>query len=608
LGKTRTTGGGSLTRVWPIWGTTLCGAILLPLLSALQNQLIGIHSLPLRAFLVPMVFGSGAGFLLGFLGRRQEKIFQEHLASRELVRAELELRERRFRLLAENAKDIIFRYLLDERRYDYVSPAVEGITGRPSQEFYADPDLLNMIVIPEDQPIVKRVGDQTRQGILESPVEFRILHRDGHHVWLNQRHTLVLDEEGRPVSLEGIITDITDQRLAHLEKQELEMRLLHSQKLEAMGKLVSGIAHDFNNLLTVINGYSEMLLNEISREDDSYFELKEIRRAGGTASELTQQLLTFGSKKESQARVLQPEKAARETLRMLRRLVGEDIQLHTEVAGDLPTIFFAQVQFDQILMNLLLNARDAMPRGGHIHIRLGEHHAAGITCSHCDRVIQGRFLEMRVTDDGVGMSPEVCRNIFHPFYSTKETTQGRGLGLATVSSIITKHDGHILVESEPDAGTTFTILLPAHHEGLQADESPRAPDLDLLRGEETLLVVEDEEQVRQLTTKILRGHGYTVLSAVNAEDGRQQFQETAESIDLVLTDVVMPGESGVELALGLLARKPELPVIFMSGYVKEKAAVASIDKLGRPLLRKPFATPALLKAIRQALDETAPDD
>ncbi|PID79505.1 hypothetical protein CSB20_10015 [bacterium DOLZORAL124_64_63] len=608
MGKARKTEHTNLPHVWPTWLTTLCGMVILVLLTILLQHHLRIKTSPLHAYLTPLLLGGGAGFLVGFLNQRQKKIFQQHLLAHDAILSELELRERRFRLLAENAQDVIFRYLLEEERYDYVSPAVLEITGRPSHEFYDNPDILREIILPEDRFTLHRLALQIQRGFLESPVSYRIRHRDGHVVWLNQRNTLVRDDSGRPVSLEGLVTDITDQHMAHLEKQELEMRLLHSQRLEAMGQLVSGIAHDFNNLLTVINGYSEILLNDIAPEEDLYLELTEIRRAGSTAKELTQQLLNFSGKSESQAQILHPEQAVAETLRMLKRLMGEDIHLHTEVDGQLPSVQIAQVRFDQILMNLLLNARDAMPRGGNIHIRLSDHHADGQICSHCQNSLEGRFLKMRVSDDGVGMSPEVSEKIFNPFFSTKDTGHGRGLGLATVNSIATNHQGHIQVESATSSGTTFTILLPAYLARPNAPHKRQAPDLNRLRGTETLLVVEDEEQVRLLSAKILQEYGYTVHMAANAEEGRRCFRELADSIDLVLTDVVMPGDSGVKMVMGLLARKPELPVIFMSGYLKDKAAVASIDKLGRPLLRKPFNTPQLLQVIRRTLDGQTPDD
>lgn len=629
----------------PIWLTTLVGGIVSATLSLIQKAFFcgdigfggdirfGGNITNPWGYIGPFIFGMMAGLIVGLLVRmarmtqmvrmsliaRQQ--CEQHLRELDQARAELKENERGFRLLAENATDVIFRWMVAENRYDYISPSVQDITGYPPEDYYQDPRLIRRLLVPEDRQVFEEFARHIRQGNAPSPVEYRINHRNGALVWINQRTTVVRDDAGHPLCLEGFATDMTHDRKVRQEKQDLEGKLRHSQKLEALGQLTGGVAHDFNNLLTVINGYSELLLSDFPVDKDPPCELLEIRRAGGMAADLTQQMLHFSSDQETQPQVLAPERAVMNSLRMLRRIMDGDIEIDTHFAPNLPLIFLATIHLDQILMNLLVNARDAMPGGGKIHIDMTRYESSGHVCGTCRQELVGDFLLMTVRDTGTGIEPEVLDKVFDPFFSTKSPSLGRGLGLATVFGIVHKQSGHIDLVSEPGQGTAVSVYFPVHvgamEEDLQEEANSTRPPRSMRppQGQETILLVEDEDQVRRLTAAMLKELGYSILMAGNARQAEDIFQERDGNIDLLLTDVIMPGGDGARLAQKLCERKPDLRVVFISGYGGHQRKMGPSDLadgpghpflakpfLAKPFLAKPFGADDLGWTIRRTLD------
>ncbi len=594
----------SFHRSLRIWISTLLGALALSILSLAQKQILGASLFALKGFLVPVLFGGISGFIIGLYVFRKQNDFRLRLQEQEEAHIVLAESEERFRLLAENARDVVFRWQLEEHQYQYVSPAVFTLTGHTPQEFLDNPGLLQKLILPDDLQVFQELTQQIQKGSVSPSIEYRLIHRNGNIVWVNQRHAFSFNDEGVAVSLEGICTDITQYRVARQEKQELENRLQQSQKMEAIGRLAGGIAHDFNNLLTVINGYSELLLEETSAEGQESFELQEIQKAGLKAADLTAQLLTFSRKQITKPRLVNPSVAMGESLRMLHRMLGEDIKLVTDIPDDLPNIFIDSIQLDQVLLNLVINAREAMPHGGTLAVSLHSENVEHYQCSLCQNTLSGPLMFLVISDTGCGMEKAVRERIFDPFFTTKESTQSTGLGLATVYGIVHQNEGHIDVESTVNEGSSFTIIFPCASEAPQTE--PALPEVHShqLRGSETILVVEDEPLVRSLTATVLQQYGYQVLIAENATEAMDIFQVHKNSIDLLLTDVVMPGISGVEFSKEVEMQKPDIKIIFMSGYVDNKLNVTGIAESSHPFLKKPFGSEALVRLVRQALDNS----
>lgn len=385
------------------------------------------------------------------------------------------------------------------------------------------------------------------------------------------------------------------------ENRKLQEQLVHAQKMEAIGRLSAGVAHDFNNILSVIIGYSNLLLAQYGHEQSLQQFVTNIKDAGERAAALTKQLLAFSRQQVMEAKVTSVNQIVSDVEKMLRRLAGEDIELVTDLRGGLPRVKIDPGQMGQVIINLAVNARDAMPRGGRITIETRTAECGG--GSPCEGIPPGTYVLLRVSDVGSGIDPKVQRRIFEPYFTTKEMGKGTGLGLSMVYGIINQSKGYILVDSEVGGGTTFSIYLPAVV-GAMAEEEEVAGARPGFRhaGNETILLVEDEQSVRAVTSEILQSNGYTVIESRDGVEALRDFERHGSTIDLLLTDVVMPRMRGPELADRLLDLQPELMVIYMSGYHEEAYLGQGVGGEGATLIQKPFSPESLARRIREALD------
>jgi two-component system, cell cycle sensor histidine kinase and response regulator CckA len=394
------------------------------------------------------------------------------------------------------------------------------------------------------------------------------------------------------------LRDITDQR-------RLKNQLWRSQKMEAVGRLAGGVAHDFNNLLTVISGYSDLVLASLAVSDPRRKNVEEILKAGERAASLTRQLLAFSRRQVLAPQPLDLNAVVLNLDKMLRRLIGEDIEVLNVLAPDLWTVKADPGQIEQVLVNLAVNARDAMPEGGKLTIETGNAKIDGQTArQHEPPMPAGDYVMLGVSDDGCGMDQETQNLIFEPFFTTKEEGKGTGLGLATVYGIVKQSGGFIWVYSEPGRGASFKIYLPRTDNEKEPGSSAESKEMARVSGTETLLVVEDECAVRDLVCGVLESAGYAVLLASRGEEAIQIAKAHQTPIDLLLTDVVMPQMGGRELAKAIEIMDPKIKVVYMSGYAEKAIVHQGILEPGAVLIQKPFTPDALLRKIREVLDKS----
>jgi PAS domain S-box-containing protein len=454
------------------------------------------------------------------------------------------------------------------------------------------------------EAFAERIHPDDRESVLDtvgkamkSGADFSVKHRsiwpDGTVRWLSGAGRVQLGAHGEPVRAVGISIDVT-------ERHTLEEQYHQAQKMEAVGRLAGGVAHDFNNLLTVILGFCELLLDDVKPDDPRQADITEIQNAGVRAAGLTRQLLAFSRKQIIEPTRLNLNVVVAGVRAMLGRLIGADVTIVLDLGSELAPVKADRGQVEQIIMNFAVNARDAMPGGGTLTIKtanveLGEHDAK----TH-PSVPPDPYVALTVTDTGTGMTPQVKARLFEPFFTTKEAGKGTGLGLATVAGIVTRSGGSIEVSSEIGQGTSFMVYFPrADAAEIVADTPP--PMARPRAGTETVVVVDDAEGLRELTSRLLRRQGYTVLVAANADEALRLFEDN-ESIDVLLTDVVMPGASGPELTRRLVEQRPTLKVIYMSGYTEDAIAQHGVLNPGIAFLHKPFSSETLGRKIREVLD------
>jgi PAS domain S-box-containing protein len=428
--------------------------------------------------------------------------------------------------------------------------------------------------------------------------------RAGSEIFLAFSGAPLLDAKGEIASMMAIMTDITDAKSAEAALHRSEEQLRQSMKMEAVGKLAGGVAHDFNNLLSVITGYSELLLTRTDGRNPARREIEEIHKAGERAAALTQQLLAFSRRQVLKPKRLRMGDVVENLGKMLRRLIGEDIDFDTESQEDLWTVRADPNQIEQILMNLCINARDAMPAGGKLVVSTANVTLEAPFVERELTIPPGRYATLRVADNGNGMDEEILSRIFEPFFTTKDQGKGTGLGLATVYGIVKQSEGYIRVVSAPGEGTTFSIYLPAA-EGEEPEKEEDRPEAECEgpAGKWTILLAEDEEMVRMLAIEIFQEAGYTVLDAQNGAAALAICDRHEGGIDLLVTDLVMPGMNGIELARRVRDSRPGIPVLFISGYAEDaRERLGDLDD-GREFLQKPITPTKLSRKVRDILSE-----
>jgi two-component system cell cycle sensor histidine kinase/response regulator CckA len=526
-----------------------------------------------------------------FNGQKAQLVLATDVTGRERAREALRETQERYRDLFDHSNDVMFTTDLNGK-VTSLNKAGESVTGYSLGEIIGTdaPQILG----PKSLELARSMREKKLVEAGETSYEIDIVRKDGRLVTLALNTSLIY-QDGKPSGVRGIGRDIT-------ERKHLEERLRQSQKMEALGRLASGISHDFNNLLGVIIGYAELLCDGTKVENCLRSFAEETLKAGNRAASLTGQLLAFSRSQVLQPKVLDLNASIANMEQLVRRLVREDIELIFKPDPALGRVKADPGQVEQVIMNLAVNARDAMPHGGELRI---ETTTVDLDESFRHRdpyVASGRYVLLTVSDTGVGMDAKTKASIFEPFFTTKQRGKGTGLGLATVYGIVKQSGGAISVESQPGKGTSFKIYLPLVEEPLTHFASVSEP-IDVLTGTETILLVDDSESFRRLVRTLLERSGYTVLEAQTGPEAAQVATKYAGSIDLLLTDVIMPQVDGYQLSDYLRFHRGGMRVLYMSGYAGSAGSGQNRFKVGTRVLPKPFCKDALLLAVRQALDE-----
>jgi PAS domain S-box-containing protein len=513
----------------------------------------------------------------------------------ERKQAEQALRrsEEYFRSLIENTSDII-AVLNADRTIRYASPSVERILGYQPEELVGR-NVTEVIHPEETQTIAHRMEEAIQKPRFPVSVDFRAHHKDGSWRILEGVGKNLLENP----AVAGFIANVRDIT----ERTQLEERLRQSQKMEAVGKLAGGVAHDFNNLLTAVTGYCDLLLVRLGESDPLRNEVWEIRKAGERATSLTRQLLAFSRRQMLQPKVIKINRTIAEMGKMLQRLIGEDVDLVTVLDAQLGCVKVDPSQIEQVVMNLAVNARDAMSHGGRLTIETSNVDLDEAYARRHAEVQPGPYVLIAVSDTGCGMDAETQSRIFEPFFTTKEVGRGTGLGLSMIYGIVKQSGGHVWVYSEIGKGTTFKIYFPRVEGPAEEDESV-SQRAALTLGSETVLLVEDEDEVRKLVREILELNGYTVLEVSRGLEAIQTCRQYEGPIHLILTDVVMPGMSGRELVERMIPLRPQMRVLYMSGYTENAIVHHGVLDEGTAFIQKPFTPAALARKVRDVLDET----
>ncbi|MFC1974964.1 response regulator [Chloroflexota bacterium] len=522
------------------------------------------------------------------------------LVERGQMEEALRMSEERFRLLLDKASNIAVQGYRPDGTVCYWNKASEQIYGYTAAEALGQ-NLVDIIIPPD-------MRDEARAGIKHMfetgeghpPEELWLMRKDGSLTPVYSNHT-VIDIPGRGKELFCIDVDLTERKRAEEAQAQLEEQLRQTQKMETVGRLAGGVAHDFNNILTAILGFAELLLFRVKVDDKTRRYVDQIKSAAERAASLTNQLLAFSRKQMLQPKIFNLNTLVVNIEKMLHRLISEDIELVILLDPHLGQVEADPAQIDQVLMNLAVNARDAMPHGGKLTIETKNVYLDEAYAHQYMEVKPGPYVMLVVTDTGMGMDKETQTHLFEPFFTTKEVDKGTGLGLATIYGIVKQSDGHIWVYSEVGQGTTFKIYLPRLAETVEI-APPAAKTTEVQRGHETILLVEDAEMVRNLVEKILSESGYTVLMASNGAEALRLCREYTGPIHLLLTDVVMPGMSGHELAEQVALLRPEIKTLYMSGHTDDTIVHHGLLEPGIAFLQKPFSTTGLTHKLREVLD------
>jgi PAS domain S-box-containing protein len=527
--------------------------------------------------------------------RQRARHLEELTEQLKRSQAEMRAREERFRSLVENAADTVS--ILDtENRVLYQSPSVRRMLGWNAWDLEGR-DAFELVHPEDREQVARSLADLGKEPGDSSEVEFRLESKDGS--W--RRVKAIFTNRLHDPAVQGIVCnmrDITQHKI-------LEQLVRDADRIEAVGRLAGGIAHDFNNVLTALRGHAELALEEIQTNGSLRHEVEEIVRSSERATALTQQLLAFSRQRVMQPKVIEPAPVLDGMLPMLRRLIGEDIELVTAIDSDASSIRVDPVQLEQVVMNLVVNARDAMPDGGRMTLQLADD---GITpeeaAEYPYEVLAGPYTRLSVADTGRGMDEEVLSHVFDPFFTTKGQGEGTGLGLATLYGIVKQSGGYVWASSELGKGSRFDVFLPAVPQGASRTDADSAGSAPRGRGQgEIILLVEDEDGVRRLVRKVLEKNGYRVMEAEAPALAIDMVRERTEHIDLLFTDVVMPGMSGGELSERLRELQPDLLTLFTSGYTEDQVVRRGVSAGEAEFLEKPFTPDQLLEQIQTMLSD-----
>jgi hypothetical protein len=507
--------------------------------------------------------------------------------------------QRRLAMAVEASGAGIFEYTLPVEPDAYCSERWAEILGYtlddlPTHETLLEWELAQ--VHPDDLPMMQKAYEGFIEGSTDQyAAEVRMRHKQG--AWVEVAtfaKAVERDSDQRATHVVGVMLDLSERRT-------LEEQLRQAQKMEAVGRLAGGVAHDFNNLLTVIFSFGQFVLDALGEDTPAYVDMQEVLKAARNAETLTAQLLAFSRRRPVSPMAIHVNGLVEDMDRMLRRIVSEDVEVALELAPDLCNVRIDPGSLEQVVVNLAVNARDAMPEGGKLTIATANAEVREPPGSpHVGTIPPGEYAVLSVSDTGMGMDQETTRRIFEPFFTTKEAGKGTGLGLSTCYGIVKQAGGHICVRSELGHGATFEIYLPRIAD--RAEQVVELPEPTSLQGTETILVVEDDEQVRRLAVRALTRLGYCVVAAANGSDGLRQSQALDEPIHLLLTDVVMPAMSGKKLVGALLPLRPDIKVLYMSGYSANAIVHRGVLEPGTHMIQKPFTPELLARKIREVLD------
>ncbi len=530
------------------------------------------------------------------LETKMEQLEQD-IAGRRKAEAQLRASEERFRSFVEHANDIIYT-LSPQGGFLYVSPKWTELLGQDVQDiaghYFGD------FVHPDDMPTCLAAMEGVLHGQIQGGIEYRVRHQDGTWRWHMTNGALIQDSDGQPVLL-GIARDISGQKADAEERERLQAQLVQMQKIESVGRLAGGIAHDFNNMLQVILGHVELALERAAAGQSIRDDLLEVRKAAERSAALTRQLLAFARKQTVAPRIFDLNQMVAGMLQMLRRLIRETIQLEWKPDAGPSLVRMDPSQIDQILANLCVNARDAMPNGGTITITTATARFSEEDCVRHPIHLPGHYIRLSVADNGCGMEPDVLGKIFEPFFTTKAAGEGTGLGLATVYGIVKQNQGFLDVSSEPGRGTVFHVYLPVHEEA-PAQGSPKPAPCSEANGKGCVLLVEDDPAILGITRTMLERLGFCVLGAATPGEAIELAERHADTLHLLMTDIVMPEMNGRDLAAHLLKLHPEIKRLFMSGYTANVIAHHGVLEEGVHFLQKPFTLSELSVKIRETLE------
>ena len=534
------------------------------------------------------------GTLTSFMGITRD------ITKRRQAEEALRQSEERFRIMAEVSPEIFWMATPGWEKVIYVSPAFERIIGMPVDEVYRDPRAWLNLVHHEDSAYVSSTIGFGQEHAADGEYDFRIIRKDGAMRWIHNRRYAVHNSQGDLICFTGMAEDITERKQAEEDRSIYEVRLMRSQKLEAIGTLAGGIAHDFNNILSAIIGYSELALDDLPKDNSASMNIEEVLKAGERAKELVKQILTFSRQRETERRPVKIDLIIKEALKLLRSSIPSSITISNRIDSSTCTVFADPTQIHQVIMNLCTNAYHAMlPNGGNLTVSLEQLYLDTGFISRHPPLHEGTHVRLTVSDTGCGMDQETLKRIFDPFFTTKEKTKGTGLGLATVHGIVTDLGGAIFVTSTIGKGSSFELYLPIF--GEENDELESFIEAPPQGKGEYILLVDDEEAILNFSKTMLEHLGYKVKGISSSIEALKIFRSAPDKLDLVLTDQTMPGMTGSALAIEILTIRPDMPIILMTGYSETITPEEVVAQGIKEYIEKPFTKNIIAAAIHRSL-------